>query len=52
MSEFFKMGGYAFYVWFSYGLATIVLVYNWVIPIIRRKALLKKLTRRKQLNQN
>jgi heme exporter protein D len=27
-SEFFRMGGYAFYVWTSYGLALIVLLAN------------------------
>jgi heme exporter protein D len=27
-SEFFQMGGYAFYVWTSYGLALIVLLAN------------------------
>jgi heme exporter protein D len=29
LREFFHMGGYAGYVWTSYGLATLVLVLNW-----------------------
>lgn len=28
LAEFFHMGGYAFYVWFSYGLTFIVLLAN------------------------
>jgi len=28
LSEFFHMGGYAFYVWFSYGLTLLVLSAN------------------------
>lgn len=28
MQEFFHMGGYAFYVWSSYGLAVVVLAAN------------------------
>jgi heme exporter protein D len=35
--EFFAMGGYAFYVWTSYGIATAVLVWNVVLPIWQRK---------------
>jgi heme exporter protein D len=29
LRDFFHMGGYAGYVWTSYGLATLVLVLNW-----------------------
>ncbi len=31
MSEFFDMGGYAFYVWTSYGLSALLLLINWLI---------------------
>ncbi len=36
-SEFFNMGGYAFYVWTSYGLTFAVLVLNIVLPLLQRK---------------
>jgi heme exporter protein D len=43
MQEFFAMGGYAFYVWTSYGLALIVLLANILIPVMQRKRLLRSL---------
>ncbi|MGZ8219300.1 heme exporter protein CcmD [Methylomagnum sp.] len=33
--QFFSMGGYAFYVWTSYGLMAVVLVLNIVLPLLR-----------------
>ena len=46
MKEFFQMGGYAFYVWPSYGLALIVLVANVLKPIMTRKKLLADIARK------
>ena len=43
MSEFFAMGGYAFYVWGSYGLAAVILVANVVLPWRRHRDLLRRL---------
>ena len=43
MHEFFHMGGYALYVWSTYGLAFIVLVLNIIIPLRREKQLLKSI---------
>jgi heme exporter protein D len=37
MQEFFAMGGYALYVWPSYGLTLIVLLANIIIPVLQRK---------------
>ena len=42
LQEFFAMGGYAFFVWSSYGLTFIVLLANIVIPILQRKAFLRQ----------
>jgi len=42
-SEFFAMGGYAAYVWTSYGLAAVVLVLNVLVPLRQRKRALMKL---------
>lgn len=44
MMEFLQMGGYAFYVWMSYGLAALVLILNIVIPRQRRKAIITRLS--------
>ncbi len=46
MSEFFYMGGYAFYVWMSYGLALVVLVINLMIPFNQERAFLRLLARK------
>jgi len=43
VSEFFHMGGYAFYVWSSYGIATILLGWMFISPIFSRKNIIKEL---------
>ncbi len=49
MSEFLHMGGYAAYVWPSYGLALVILVYNLIGPLAQhrrlRAAILRKARR-------
>jgi heme exporter protein D len=42
IQEFFAMGGYAFYVWTSYGLTLIVLLANIIIPVLQRKQFLRQ----------
>ena len=49
MHDFFHMGGYALYVWSTYGLAFIVLVLNIVIPLRREKQLLKSIAAKAKL---
>ncbi len=44
-SEFFHMGGYAFFVWTSYALTLIVIVANIVAPIIQRKKVIARIKR-------
>ena len=46
MSEFFNMGGYAVYVWPSYGLAAAILWLNWYLPRRQHQQLLRQLKRR------
>lgn len=46
MSDFFHMGGYAFYVWMSYAISAIVLAANLALPLMRRGRLLSDLRRR------
>ena len=44
-SEFFNMGGYAFFVWTSYGLTFLVIVANIVSPIVQRKKVISRIKR-------
>jgi len=41
MNEFFNMGGYAVFVWSSFGISFIVLLLNAVLPVLRRKQLIR-----------
>lgn len=53
MSEFFNMGGYAFYVWGSYGLTFAIMLWHFIIPLQRKKqqiARIKRKLRREQTN--
>ena len=43
MSEFFEMGGYAVYVWGSYGAGLAVFAWNLAQPRITRAGLRKRL---------
>lgn len=43
MAEFLQMGGYAFYVWLSYGTVAAVLGYQYFAPLLKRKKLLDEL---------
>ena len=45
MSEFFSQGGYAFFVWSSYGMAVILLVMEMVQLRRRRRTILARLGR-------
>lgn len=44
-SEFFHMGGYATFVWSSYGLALLMVVVNIVSPMIERKRVITRVKR-------
>lgn len=37
MMEFLSMGGYGFYVWSSFGLATVIILFNIIEPILHHK---------------
>lgn len=53
-SEFFNMGGYAFYVWTSYALFLVVIVANIILPVMQRKkviAHIKRTIRREKIDQ-
>ena len=44
-SEFFHMGGYATFVWTSYGLTLVMVVANIVTPLIERKRVISRIKR-------
>lgn len=44
-SEFLHMGGYAVYVWTSYGFALLLVVVNVVSPIVERKRVIARVKR-------
>ena len=46
MSDFINMGGYAMFVWPSYGLAALVLWLNWYLPSRNHQQTLRQLKRR------
>jgi heme exporter protein D len=45
IEEFLHMGGYAFYVWTSYGVAAVVLIANAVAPMFARRELERRVAR-------
>ena len=52
VSEFLNMGGYALYVWSSYGLALVLLGWLFAKPLLDKKQLLKQLrSRYRQLDR-
>ncbi len=44
-SEFISMGGYGAYVWSAYGLSALVLSWNLIAFRLRRREVMRKLTR-------
>lgn len=51
LSEFFYMDGYYLYVWASYGLALVVMLAQYILPLRRKRQLLKQLGRKKKRGQ-
>lgn len=52
MKEFFAMGGYAFYVWMSFGLTFIVMATIAINSMVQRKRSVALVKRKAQLNKN
>jgi heme exporter protein D len=50
-SEFFAMGGYGLYVWGSYGMAALVLLFNVLAARRREKGVRQELEETMRLNQ-
>ncbi len=45
LEQFFAMGGYAFYVWTAYGVATVVLLANLILTFRRNAEVRKSIER-------
>lgn len=48
-AEFIAMGRHGLYVWLAYGLTSLIVIYNLVQPILRRRSILK--TERQRLRR-
>ncbi len=51
LSDFFLMGGYAFYVWTSYAITFAVLALNWWAPMRRRRRISRSLAHGARLSR-
>lgn len=51
MSEFFSMGGYGFYVWWSFGVAAVLMFGEWIFTDRQRNAVIQRLKRITRLNE-
>ena len=51
-SDFLGMGGYALYVWVSYGLFLLFIVGNVVPPLLSKQKILKQLIARSRREEN
>ena len=50
-SDFFAMGGYAFFVWGSYGVAAVLMIAEVVLVVRRHRAVLERLGRMARADQ-
>jgi heme exporter protein D len=52
LGDFIDMGGHGLYVWVSWGIALLVIAWNVIAPIARRKTLVQRLCRSLKRDQN
>ncbi|MCP5206577.1 MAG: heme exporter protein CcmD [Hahellaceae bacterium] len=52
LQDFIAMGGHGPFVWTCYGVTILIIFYNIVQPIIRRKDVLKRLNRNLKRESN
>jgi len=45
-AEFLAMGNHGLYVWLAYGLSAVIIIFNIVQPVMRRRSLIKQHTQR------
>jgi heme exporter protein D len=49
--DFFRMGGYAFYVWWSYAIVAVVLALNLIVPALRHRRVHRALSRENRFTE-
>jgi heme exporter protein D len=52
VADFFAMGGYAFYVWGSYGVVVLFLCFEVIFLLQKKRGLIKRITRMARANQD
>ena len=52
MAEFFNMGGYAFFVWGSYLVVAVTLIWNYLSPRRHHKTLIAQLQHSQQVEEH
>lgn len=52
MNDFFAMGGYAFYVWTSYGLTFLLMLIGIIKPLLVNRQILRDLLLKRKREQN
>ncbi|MCP4993569.1 MAG: heme exporter protein CcmD [Gammaproteobacteria bacterium] len=50
VAEFFNMGGYALYVWGSFGVTALLMIIEPILVRNRRRAVLKRISRLVRMN--
>jgi heme exporter protein D len=50
VSEFFAMGGYAFYVWGSYGVTALFMLIEVILVIRNKRTIVQRLARMVRMN--
>jgi heme exporter protein CcmD len=49
--DFFRMGGYYFYVWWSYAIVAVVLALNLIAPTLRHRRVHRALSRENRFTE-
>jgi len=52
VKEYFHMGGYGFYIWSSYGITLVLLVWNYLSARMHGRQILKELSSRQRREKN
>ena len=51
-AEFFQMGGHGVYVWSAYALASVVVIYNLIAPVLSRRRAMHDIRRFHRITTN
>ena len=51
ISDFFNMGGHGLYVWSCYGIFALVILFNFLSPMLTRKNVIKNIERQMRREQ-